>query len=160
MHTPRRGADRDAGERTTRGVMSSVFGPAEEQALPEEARVRHVCLYPAWRREQLGAFLSQPPLRLIRGRMTSRGRAAGVARERRWGAPECEPCEKHARLGVHMDVCVCVHSLAGAAEGNCSQQDGAGYQPPRRRKHLYAKNQPSHGRCCRPAPLLLRLGTV
>ena len=108
MHTPRRGADRDAGGRTTRGVMSSVFGPAEEQALPEEARVRHVCLYPAWRPEQLGAFLSQPPLRLIRGRMTSRGRAAGVARERRWGAPECEPCEKHARLGVHMDTCVCV----------------------------------------------------
>lgn len=75
--------------------------------------------------------------------MTSRGRAAGLARERRSGAPECEPCKKHTRLGVHMDIyvraCVCV--LAGAAEGNCSQQDGAGYQLPRRRKCLCAAAQ-------------------
>lgn len=53
--------------------MSFVFGSEEEKELQEEVRVGHVCLYPAWRREQLGAFLSQPPPRLIRGRMRSRG---------------------------------------------------------------------------------------
>lgn len=53
--------------------MSFVFGSEEEKELQEEVRVGRVCLYPAWRREQLGAFLSQPPPRLIRGRMRSRG---------------------------------------------------------------------------------------
>lgn len=47
-----------SGEGEDEGVMSPVFSPAEEQAVLQEARVRHVCLYPAWR--QLGATGSLP----------------------------------------------------------------------------------------------------
>lgn len=100
---PLRGADRDSwGEDGhDEGVMSSVFWPSGG------ARVRHVCLYPAWRREQPGAFLWQPPLRLIRARMTSRSRDAG-------GKGGGEPPNVSP-----VSVCVCVR--ARWQQGNRSQ---------------------------------------
>ncbi|KAJ7401405.1 hypothetical protein BTVI_96351 [Pitangus sulphuratus] len=75
----------------------------EEQALPEEeeAGVRHVCLYPAWRREQLGAFPWQPPVRLIKGQDDTSGTGCRGCK----GKGGREPLNVSLERGVDAWVC-------------------------------------------------------
>lgn len=124
--------------------MSSVFW-----ALRRSQGQTRLASTPAWRREQAGAFLWQPPL--IRGRIDIPGMPEG---KRRWGAPKCEPRERRARRGVHRDVSGCVCELAGSREIAPSRMEPAISSRRKGKKRLRAKARPREGRCCHPDLLL------